>query len=111
MYSSGKEEVPFVTSHQTEVCSPPSPYLTLLELVSEEMDALSLLLGFFKLGFKGPLEVLPRSNSVLPDFLNFFFEIFSKLWDKTKTKLNISDKIIVSIRREEKRWKKTKEIG
>ena len=100
MYSSGKEEeVPFVTSHQTEVCSPPSPYLTLLELVSEEMDALSLLLGFFKLGFKGPLEVLPRSNiSVLPDFLNFFIKIFSKIWNKTKTKLNISDKIIVSKR-------------
>jgi len=57
------------SSIQTEVCSPPSPYLTLLELVSEEMLVLSLFLGFFKLDLKGPLEVLPRSKTLLSRIL------------------------------------------
>ena len=45
----------------TEVCSAPNPYLTLLELLSDEMLALSLFLGFFRLDLKGPfVDVLPK---------------------------------------------------
>ena len=44
---------------QTVVCSAPRPYLTLLELLSDVMEAVSLFLGFFKLDLKGPLDVLP----------------------------------------------------
>ncbi len=43
------------------VCSAPNPYLTLLELVSEVMEALSLFFGFLKLDFKGlPLITEPE---------------------------------------------------
>jgi len=44
---------------QTVVCSAPRPYLTLLELLSDVMEAVSLFFGFFKLDLKGPLDALP----------------------------------------------------
>ena len=48
-----------LSDHQTEVCSSPSVYLTLLELVSEVMETISLFFCFFKLDRKGPFEILP----------------------------------------------------
>ena len=52
--------------HQTEVCSAPRPYLTLFELVSEVIEAVSLFFGFFKLDLSGPLLVLlPAKKSLV----------------------------------------------
>ena len=41
------------SANQTEVCSEPRLRRTLFELDSEEIEALSLFLGFFKLDLKG----------------------------------------------------------
>ena len=48
---------------QTELCSWLSWILTLLELVVESIEALSLFFGFFKLDLFGSLDILPTKEN------------------------------------------------